>query len=121
MYASKKTVTKGAIKRGEIAEKKNKEMKHGNGKITDGCEYRVQLIKDEHGFVKKRIVHYSPQKLAKIAKYNKMLEEYRKAMTDEAQKQVEGENDIKGMEAGAEQPVTDIVEVPEVEPVIATE
>ena len=108
MYASKKTVTKGAIKRGEIAEKKNKEMKHGNGKITDGCEYRVQLIKDEHGFVKKRIVHYSPQKLAKIAKYNKMLEEYRKSMADEAQKQIEGENDVTGMKSASDNAEQDI-------------
>ena len=108
MYATKRSVNKA---QGVV--KKNKEPKHGNGKITSGCEYRVQVIKDEHGFVTKRIIHYSPRKLRLMQKYNKMLEEYKKAMQAESEKQFEGENDVKGVEAKpVEQPATDIVEVP---------
>lgn len=120
MYATKRSVTKGAISRGEISEKKNKEPKHSQRKIDKGCEYRVQLIKDEHGFVKKRIIHYSPKKLEKIHKYNKMLEEYKKAMQEESAKQFEGENDVKGMEAA---PAVETPEAAEAQPseVIATE
>lgn len=110
MYASKKSVNKA---QGVV--KKVKELKHGNGKITEGREHRIQVIKDEHGFVVKRIVHYSPVKLRKIQKYNKLLAEYRAAMQAESEKQFEGENDVKGMEASpaVEQPATEIVEVPE--------
>jgi len=123
MYATKRSVRKA-----QGVEKKGKEPKHNNGKITEGREHRIQLIKDEHGFIKKRIVHYSPKKLLKIQKYNKMLEEYKKAMQEESEKQFEGENDVKGVgefPAGdkfvrnEEQPVTDIVEAPA--EVIATE
>ena len=115
MYASKRSVRKA-----QGIEKKGKEPEHGNGKVTRGREYRVQLIKDEHGFVKKRIVHYSPKKKKKMAKYQKLLDEYRAAQIEAYQKQVEGENDVKGIEAKpTEKPVTDIVEVPE--PTIATE
>ena len=115
MYATKRSVN-----RAQGVEKKGKEPKHNNGAITRGREHRIQLIKDELGFIKKRIVHYSPKKLLKIQKYNKMLEEYKKAMQEESEKQFEGENDVKGIEAKpVEQPATDIVEVPA--EVIATE
>lgn len=117
MYASKRTVRKA-----QGIEKKGKEPKHGNGKITRGREFRIQLIKDEHGFVKKRIVHYSPRKLKQIAEYQKMLAEYKAAMITEQQKQLEGENDVTGMEAkpAEKEPATEIVEVPE-NALIATE
>ena len=122
MYATKRTVTKGAISRGEIGEKKNKEPKHGNGKVTEGREYRVQLIKDQHGFVKKRIIHDSPHKLMKIQKYKKMLEAYRAAELEAQKQQFEGENDVTGIDT---KPVSedDSKEVPAEEPAeeIATE
>ena len=113
MYATVRSVSKA-----QGVEKKNKEPKHSNRKVDRGCEYRVQLIKDDHGFVKKRIIHYSPKKLEKIQKYNKMLEEYKKAMQAESEKQFEGENDVKGMEAV---PSVEAPEVVEQSPVIATE
>ena len=95
MYASKRTVRKA-----QGIEKKYKEPTHSNRKASRGNEFRVQVIKDNFGFVIKRIVHYSPKKLAKIAKYNKLLEEYRKAQMEayEAQ-QHEGDNDVKGIDA----------------------
>ena len=105
MYASKRTVRKA-----QGIEKKYKEPTHSNRKETKGNEFRVQVIKDEHGFVVKRIVHYSPKKLAKIAKYNKLLEEYRKAQMEayEAQQQ-EGDNDVKGIDAAPAEVVAEAV------------
>ena len=105
MYASKRTVRKA-----QGIEKKYKEPTHSNRKATNGNEFRVQVIKDEHGFVKKRIVHYSPKKLAKIAKYNKLLEEYRKAQMEayEAQQQ-EGDNDVKGIDSAPAETVAEAV------------
>ena len=118
MYASKRSVNKA-----QGVSKKKSDVKHGNGKITEGREHRIQFIKDEHGFIKKQIVHYSPHKLQKIQKYNKMLAEYKAAMQAESEKQIEGENDVKGVNVKPaetnEQPATDIVEVPE--EVLATE
>ena len=91
MYATQRTVDR------HFGIKKSKEPKHSQRKTGRGCEYRVQVIKDEHGFVTKRIIHYSESKLAKIAKYNKLLEEYRAAQ-EAAYKaaQEEGENDVTG-------------------------
>ena len=107
MYASKRSVRKA-----QGVDNKNKEPKHGNGKVTEGREYRVQLIKDQHGFVKKRIIHDSPHKLMKIQKYKKMLEAYRAAELEAQKQQIEGENDVKGMDANT---IEDkfIVEVPD--------
>lgn len=100
MYATKRSVRKA-----QGIEKKGKAPEHNNGAITRGREHRIQIIKDEHGFIKKQIVHYSPKKLLKIQKYNKLLEEYKAAMQAEQQGQLEGENDLKGVEAKPSEPV----------------
>lgn len=109
MYASKRSV-----RRAQGVEKKYKEPTHSNRKATKGNEFRVQVIKDKFGFVVKRIVHYSPRRIAKLQKYNKLLEEYREAQMAAYQaQQEEGDNDVKGMEAvPAVEPVNEIVEIP---------
>lgn len=105
MYATKRSVNKA-----QGVEKKGKEPEHNNGKITDGREHRVQIIKDAHGFIKKRIVHYSPRKLEKIQKYKKLLEEYKAAELEAQKAQFEGENDVKGMDsAPVEEPAKETI------------
>ena len=77
MYASKRSVKKA---QGTF---KSNEIKHNNGKITEGRGHRVQIIKDKHGFIVKQIVHYSPRRLMALQKYEALQKAYLEALKKE--------------------------------------
>ena len=100
MFASKRSIRKAAIDRGEA--KPAEQPKHNNKKITRGREHRIQLIKDDHGFVIKQIIQYSPRKLRHIAMYKEAIADYKAyRLAQEAEEQQAGENDVKGLDMAA--------------------
>ena len=73
MYASKRSIRKaqGNAKKGTLD--------HNNKKVTPGRLHRIQVIKDEHGFIKKTLYHFSPRKLKAIQQYSEALAKYKAA------------------------------------------
>ena len=117
MYASKRSVRKA-----QGYQKKYKDLTHSNRAETKGGYFRVQVIKDKFGNVVKRIVHYSEKQLKRMAKYQKLLAEYRMAQMEAyKEQQQEGENDVKSGGVVSEPAALEkTVELPK-ESVVATE
>ena len=117
MYASKRSVRKA-----QGYQKKYKDLTHSNRSETKGGYFRVQVIKDKFGNVVKRIVHYSERQLKRMAKYQKLLAEYRMAQMEAyKEQQQEGENDVKSGGVVSEPAALEkTVELPK-ESVVATE
>lgn len=90
MYATKRSVRKASGINSE---------KHGdfnNKKITPGRDHRIQIIKDEHGFVQKVIKHYSARKLNAIHKYSEALAKYKaEQMAQNGEVPVLGADNVK--------------------------
>ena len=117
MYASKRSVRKA-----QGYQKKYKEPTHGNRETTKGGHFRVQVVKDKFGIVTKRIVHYSEKQLKRIAKYQKLLAEYRMAQMEAyKEQQQEGENDVKSGGMASEAAALEKTVELHKEPVVATE
>ena len=121
MFASKRSIRKAAIVKGEF--KPKEQPKHNNKKITPGREHRIQQFRDKHGFVTGQIVQYGPRRLKKLEKYNKLMEEYNKAYLAEhpelaeqmeAQKASEGQVPILN-ETGKDLTGDNEVEAPKLE------
>ena len=80
MYASKRSVRKAQ------GIEKGKAPKHNNRQVTEGRGHRIQVIKDEHGFIKKQIIHYSPRRLKLLQKYNELQKKYQEAVEAEMER-----------------------------------